>query len=461
MTRFTHAALAAGLIVLAWPGLTARAEEAPHAPPAEKAPAAAEKAPETGDAAAAAADKKAPAAKKDKAAAPAPAAAPGDEDPRDRRIRELEDLVRRLNTRVDQLEKVSPPTTPPTPPTPEAAVPTPEAGPVPAQAASATLLPNISVIGNLHFAGGDQGFTEHRGRFFLDEFEVGIQDAVAPGLRYDAFITAGGPDFGLSIEEAYLTASHLGPGLTARAGVMHIPFGKFNPLHSHQWLYTDEPAVIRALLGPGQLIGDGAVLEYLLPVKGMFARAEVGRWETFAGFDDGMGFNGGGNGAWSGRVYLGKELSRSKELEVGFSRYQGRGKNGIDAGPNQDLAVNGFDVTYLSFPGQSRRILLQGEFITHDTGEFAGSKTRLGGYLTAAYRMSQFWEAGIRGDYTQYPFPIKGHETGVSLFLTKFITEQTALRVQLTHGSAPGFSDYNQIMLQLLFGSGPHSHNLQ
>lgn len=75
--------------------------------------------------------------------------------------------------------------------------------------------------------------------------------------------------------------------------------------------------------------------------------------------------------------------------------------------------------------------------------------------------MNEFWEAGLRGDYTQFPFPISGHESSINAILTRYITEQTSLRVQLTHGASPGVGAYNQILFQILAGFGPHSHNLQ
>ena len=62
---------------------------------------------------------------------------------------------------------------------------------------------------------------------------------------------------------------------------------------------------------------------------------------------------------------------------------------------------------------------------------------------------------------TAFAFPISSYDWGGSLFLTKFITEQTSLRAQYTHAVSPVVHSNDQIFLQLLFGSGPHSHNIQ
>jgi hypothetical protein len=476
--KATHAYLSAalaGLLAGCVTGVPARADEPPPAPGAAPQPEkpkneepgsipAGESKPPQAEAAPAKPDppEKNGDAPKKKTAKEGKDAAPPAKDSRDQEIQDLKRVIDDLRKRVEDLEKnKTPPPAQPEAPAPETPAPTTE--PAGGGRASATLIPNISAIGNIQFRGGDTGRTPNRGRFNFDEFEIAFQDAVSPGLRYDVFLSASkGENWKLGMEEGYLTAGRLGKGLTARLGRIRTPFGKVNPTHPHSRVYIDQPAVMTAFLGPDGLISDGAVVEYLLPFKKLFARAELGRWETTSDLQDGMGFNGGRNGAWSGRVYFGKEVGRDKELELGFSRYSGRGEIPTEMGSNRALAVNGVDLTYRSFPSSYRRYLLQAELMSHDTGnEFAGSRTRVGGYLLAAYRWSQFWEAGARADYTQYPFPIGGHELSGHLFLTKFLTEQTSLRLQLSHGSSPGFSDYNQILFQVLFGSGPHTHPLQ
>jgi len=147
-----------------------------------------------------------------------------------------------------------------------------------------------------------------------------------------------------------------------------------------------------------------------------------------------------------------------QELELGLSTYLGRGE--VTGDGRQDLYVSGLDFTYRNFPSAYQRLLLQGELIRPTTGNF-GDHARIGGYLTLAKRFSQYFEAGLRGDYTHYPYPTSGHESAASLFLTRFVTEQTALRLELRHGARPVDGGYNELWLQLLTGFGPHSHNLQ
>lgn len=424
-----------GLLTLGCLAGAAVAEESPATPPA-----AAVQTATTGPAVA--------------AGGPTPAATTA--DPRDQKIEELTHIVDELRRRVEELEKRPAPT----PAAPETAPPPATAPPAPAGGA-ATLLPNISAVGNVIFRGGDTKGTEGRGRFNLEEVELAYQDRVAPNLRADFFMSAEKEaDWTAGIEEGYLTWSNLlgMKGLSGRFGKLRTPFGKLNPTHPHTWRFVDQPSVITAFLGPDGLNSDGAAVQYLLPIKGLFANLEIGRWQTSSDAEDGLGFGGTGNDAWSGRLWFGKEVGRDRELELGFSRYQG---TGTPDGFNHEtrLAINGVDLTFRAFPSAYRRLLIQAEAVQHQTT--GGGKTRWGGYLGGALQLNQYWEVGARGDYTQFPFPVDGHESAVSAFLTRYLTEQTSVRVQLRHGSRPEDGTFNEAFLQFLFGFGPHSHLLQ
>jgi hypothetical protein len=389
-----------------------------------------------------------------------PAAAAAAEPSADDRIRELEDRVRQLLERIDQLEKnQAQPAVPPAEPAPGEPAPA-EPAPSPAPG-SATLLPNISGIGNFKFGAGDRKGTEGRGKFRLDEFEIGLQDRVAPNMRVDAFLAGEqAEDWSVGIEEAYLSWTNpLGVrGLSTRIGRQRTPFGKLNPQHPHTWPYVTQPSAITAFLGPDGLNSDGIVGQYLIPIGGNFLNLELGRWETASEAEDGLGFAGGQLGAYSGRLWFGREIGRNREMEIGLSHYRGRGDvEGLD---RPRLAITGLDFTLRNYPSAYQRLLLQGELIQHSTGGFS-SRRRYGGYLTLAKKFNQYYEAGLRGDYTRYPYPAPGHESGGSLFLTRFLTEATALRLELRHGARPEDGAYNEAWLQILTGFGPHSHTLQ
>jgi hypothetical protein len=486
---------------------------AAHAAPATSARTASTKAPRRSPArpAAPAARPAAPRAGAAVAAAGTPAAPPPAggtaEDARDARIRALEETVMKLQESLTQREKEAAPakdpriealeatvqalqqrvqeltakaeTAPPAAPEP-APVPAPAPeGPAPAEPApaspesipgaptpgtsgGATLLPNISAIGNVIFRAGPKG-TENRGRFNLDEAELAFQDRVAPNLRADFFFSAEkGEQWTTGVEEGYLTWSN--PlsiqNLSTRFGKVRTPFGKLNPQHPHTWRFVDQPSVITAFLGPDGLNSDGALLQYLLPIPGLFANLEFGGWQTASSAENGRGFAGQGRAAYSARLWFGKEVGQDRELELGFSRYQGKGQP-EPLTDRRRLALNGVDLTFRAFPGAYRRIVVQGEAIQSTTSGPGSDRNRWGGYLDLAYRPNQYYEAGVRGDSTRFPYPTKGQESAISAYFTRFLTEQTSVRLQLRHGSRPEESGFTEFFMQFLFGFGPHSHLLQ
>jgi hypothetical protein len=488
----------AGVLAAGLPVLPALADESPSPTPSEK-----KEAPMGG---APAAPEKKPEQKPDDEAGPGGSAgstqppAPDTRDPRDILIDKLLRTVDRLEKRVDELEKKQ--SCQPVPAGSPAAGPAP--GPTGAQPEStsqdpappagnarpsATLLPNISVVGNIIARGGDTRAIPGRGRSHFEELEVAFQDAIAPKLRYDVILAAEKEEeWGVELEEGYITATALIKNLNARVGRMRAPFGKFNPLHPHQWLFITQPSAHTALVGDHGLITDGAVLQYLLPLRGLYGAVEVGRWETTGihGHEEGaahaarlrrfgkdheegeeeeegheeFGFRGGELGAYSARLHLGKALGRDRELELGVSRYWGRGE--VEGFRRRDLALNGIDLSYRSYPGAYRRIWLLGELLAHETrGIHGDTKFRPGAFLMAAYRWNRYWEAGVRGDYTKFPFPVDGKEWGASLFLTRYLNEQTSLRLEYRHEKDVEFGSGNGVFFQVIFGSGPHAHPLQ
>lgn len=424
----------------------------------------------------------APAAPAPMPAGPAPAPAAGQpapaEDPKDARIRTLEQKLEDALRRLEDLEKersqpAQPPVQPPGSTRPGA----------PTRGAGATFIPNISIIGNLIGGIGDTKATPNRGRVSFRELEIAFQDAVTSKLRYDLFINAEQEeDWNVNMEEGYLTATALLKGLNVRAGRIRTPFGKFNRLHPHVWPFITQPSAHTALLGDHGLFADGAVVEYLLPIRGLYANLEVGAWrntphrhgeahaehEEHEGkkgeeheeeeHEEEGGFTGGEQGAYSARLALGKSFGRNTEVELGFSRFWGRGEV-HDLGRRM-LALNGIDFTVRRYGQGYARWLLQMELLAHETQRvFGDTKFRPGAFLTLARRWNRYWEAGVRLDYTKFPYPIEGTTYGGSVFLTRFLTEQTSLRLEYRYAHDREYGNGSSLFFQVLFGSGPHSHN--
>jgi hypothetical protein len=429
----SHAWLVLGLCALSLAAPPARAEEKNPTPPAD--PAAGAPATPPGG---------------------APAAPLG--DPKDKqRIDELERLLRDALERLERVERNQMPAPTPMPAPPPTPEPEPRSG-----RGGATFLPNISAIGNLVIGGGDTRGLDNPGIFNTQEFELAIQDAVAPKLRYDIYLAAAKEEgWSVGFEEGFVTASAVFPGLNARIGRIRTPIGKFNPLHPHSWRFITQPSVVTAFLGPEGLNADGAVLEYLFPVGGFLLRGELGVWQTASESEDGLGSGIGDGPAYSARLFAGLQAGRDAEVEIGVTRYQGRGEvEGLGKQAHRKI-IHAADLTYRKFMGRGRRLIAAAELFQHETSLPGGDADRIGGFAYLAYRLNKFWEVGARGDYTEFPAGLAGRDRAASLFITKYLTEQTSLRLEYQYGNSTLEGSGHGVYFQIIFGSGPHQHQLQ
>jgi hypothetical protein len=368
------------------------------------------------------------------------------------------------------------------PPIPEVSIPseTPSGTPtVSAGGARASFTPDLSVIGNnvgrFISVQGDRD----RNRLQLAEVELGLQQPVYPGIRFDAFIAGDAEEgFDMAAEEAYVTLSNVaGLPFGGYLGQKRLDFGKINPQHPHTRPYADQPAVVTHFLGPDGLSGNGASFNYTLPAKRVFANVELGMWKvdplTDAGatleptpgssifYPAGLGVT---NNFPLGRLWLSKALGQSGELELGASGGFGKADNG------DDISLTGVDFTLRNYPGTFKRLMLQGEMMWHrreDRIGGTGSHLRSGEYLLLSYRPDPYREYGIRLDNSQYPWPLGGHDRSASLIWSNHLTEGTLVRLQLKHGSRandvflPASNGYNEAYLQFIWAAGAHTHPLQ
>jgi hypothetical protein len=108
------------------------------------------------------------------------------------------------------------------------------------QISRVSYLPDISVIGDLRFRGGNNITDE---KFFLNEVEMAISGAVDPYFYYDSFFALERESSGemhFDVEEAYV--KYLGiKEIGIRAGRFFIPVTKSNTWHTHQRLFGEVP----------------------------------------------------------------------------------------------------------------------------------------------------------------------------------------------------------------------------
>ena len=403
-------------------------------------------------------------------------------------VQQQAELIAKLTGRVDKLEKdkgITPPP-PDEPEIPDVVLPGAEPGKPSktAQAAAAVVngpkasfLPDISVIGNNLGRFFTPRGTTDRNRLQLGEFEIGLQQKIYSGVRFDAFLTAGADNgFQVAAEEAYATFSQIGHlPFGAYLGQKRLDFGKINPIHPHARHYADQPAAVANLLGADSLSGNGAALTYLLPVKNLFANLELGFWRTDPS-GQGMNIGAGANPPFypvgagiSGdfpllRLWLSKELTKAGEIEIGASH--GFGKSDL----GDRINLTGLDFTYRSSPSAFKRWIFQSEAFWHQRHDAVGGTgvhSRTGHYALLAYQPDQYVEYGLRYDNSQFPWPLPGRDESLSLIWSNNLTETTLLRLQYKYGNRtssvflPARNGYNELLLQFIWGGGSHVHSLQ
>jgi hypothetical protein len=162
----------------------------------------------------------------------------------------------------------------------------PEPAPLnPVQQALQSMNPDIAVIldaalaaynteDNLQTGAHDPATTG----FNLQQLELSLGASVDPFFRFDANIVFA--QFGVEVEEAYLTTTSLPGGLQARAGQFLTRVGRQNPTHPHSWSFVDQPLVLGRIYGGESNRGLGGELSWLAPlpwyVETVFSATEAG-----------------------------------------------------------------------------------------------------------------------------------------------------------------------------------------
>jgi hypothetical protein len=385
---------------------------------------------------------------------------------------------------VEPTTPVAPPpgqqgTTPPPPP--EANPPTPTGPNTTGAGGRWLLLPDISLNGIFSGQLSNDKRDMNRNKFRLDEAELGIQSFVYPGIRLDTFtIFTDGEAF---VEEAYLTfqnVSFMRQNFSVIAGRRKSPWGRVNQLHPHSWLYIVQPYVLSNLVSQESLTGDGAYLSYLLPTKKIFAQLDLGYWSQSEESEDittdfnpsegiitspGAGFE---DRYQTVRLWTAAE-TMGGHLELGGSVAYGRGvRYDLPLGNSEEGAtsvhptttLSGLDLTYRRAGRGASRLLLRSEYVHHQQKDGSFKRNTEGFYVSADQRISPFNSFAVRYDESAFPFA-PGKERGISLIGTHQITEATLFRAQLIHGSRPGQRNFDELHFQLIFGVGPHTHNLE
>lgn len=337
-------------------------------------------------------------------------------------------------------------------------------------AGAASLNPDISLISDfLVDLSPDEATLESGERYQLREIELGVQGAVDPYFRYDAFLGLHGD--GIEVEEGYVTALALPAHLQARLGKFLVPFGKVNLTHRPELQMFDYPLVHREFFGEegfsstgvwGSWIGDPLGFYQELSIVGAEGMAAHAHGEEVAhatlAQEDGAAHGGSladdlGDRLWLAHFKNSLDLSPASNLEMGASWATAIvEEEEVRARTN----LYGIDVTWRWKPPQFakyRSAILQAEAIWRD--EAGIGETKAGGFAFAQWQLSRRWYVGARGDWVEPPEE-DGTLKGGQLLVKWFPTEFSQLRLAYERQDPEEGEALDRLIFQTTFALGPH-----
>jgi hypothetical protein len=350
--------------------------------------------------------------------------------------------------------------------------------PRPTGAINPRLLPDLSVVGDLIFDLSPKGSTQESGaRFGVREVEVALQAAVDPYFRGDIYFGFSDVE-GVSIEQAFLTATSLPWQLEARLGRFIVPFGKQNLTHRHDLHTVDYPYAIQRLLGEEGLKGTGGYLSKVFSPFGFYQEAIVTVLDAFGEPAEGLTAEEPANRHLSGLGYTARlrnywDLTPNANLEVAASAGTGQLPQPISASGevnaiNVRQSVVGVDVTYRWRPlrqGLYRSLIVQAEYLRQinpeepDAGgeEYLGPRRSFdGAYLFARYQLSRRGHLGVRGDLVEDPEADGRTLSAASAYYEFFPSEFSKLLAGYERVWRQGQAGENRLVVQATFALGPH-----
>ena len=335
--------------------------------------------------------------------------------------------------------------------------------PLPGMRGTPANIPDVSLVGDMCGKLSDDTNDNDRNKIFIREIEFALQGYLYPEMRADAIMAfhRHGDHVEAEICEGYVSFFNILGGFNLIAGKRHIDFGKVNKPHQHHVPYVDRALVLTQFFGEHEFAGEGASLDFLLPLP-FYLQIAIGAWQAgheHAHDEDhaeaGDQFSLADNMITS-RMWASFALGDHAELEVGGSGLAGHGPHHEDQ--KDDVLVLGTDLTLKMWPSTYQRLLLQAEILRLQRELPDERLERWGCYAFCGYRFSKYWDAGLRYDWAQNALPDEDLQQKLVLVATNSLTETTKVRLQY------GFmveSHTNEALLQLIFGIGPHSHPLE
>jgi hypothetical protein len=330
-----------------------------------------------------------------------------------------------------------------------------EQQPAPQQSRSAiSTNPDIGVIGD--FVGSYLSQGKRNFDAYLKETEFSFQSVVDPYIRADFFLSFGrNPEtknYGVEVEEGYLTTLSLPAKLQLRVGKFREAVGRINPIHPHALPFVDLPNAYVNYFGEEGLNDEGVSLSWLTPAK--FYQELT--FQATSGAGESPSFHRGDNNRF---LYLGHlknffTLGDNATLELGFT--------GI-TGPNDSSSttnIGATDITYKWKPLQlnTYKSLTWQTELFYNNAKYSETKAHnsFGLYSFLQYQIAKRWFLIGRYDYAEKPYDKSIVENACSLTGGWLATEFQKIEFEGKFTSVNVQPDYYQFWIRWIFVIGAH-----
>lgn len=346
---------------------------------------------------------------------------------------------------------------------------------------SSVMNPDISVVVDAKQRFNDDAGDENRDKLTVGEAELNIKGVIYPNVEGN--VTAAieteysdetHTETETDLEEAYISFLSLPFGTQLQAGRRFIDFGLLNPVHSHEWAFTDTPLIYETLFGHHNWYDDGLQGSILIPNP----------WDIYCIAKFGVN-----NGRDIGHHHDHDEDEETEPLRRynidhdelvswGDMVYNTRVYANVPVGDNADAGfgysaaweehpmtvLHGLDFTFTyRWIEKYRWIKWQNEYIYAELQN--PDRTPQGAYSMLEYSINKNWRIGTRWDISEYNENERFSQWANSYFLTYLFNEHLYLRATYRYRDFADMPDMHQeaentIWFQLVWGLGPHSHGI-
>jgi len=340
----------------------------------------------------------------------------------------------------------------------------------------ASFNPDLAVIGDWRGNIATHSDNPARNRLDLGSVELDLRAAVDPRadavvilpvsrdvedpLFFDPAKANGEIDTSIDIEEAYLFLHDFGvENLTAKLGRFHLRFGRWNQLHSHNWMTIDNAFPVQSFMGPEALEDSGVSLSYIVPPKligGEYVEL-VTEIISGEGSDEAPVLNNDAfvqSPALNMHLLWNHDINKEWNMELGASWLWGKHNDKA----SEDAQLFGLDATLVHTDptGRFNNQFFMAELF-YGNVDTAPNQTQyaLGAYVLGQQQLNRDWYVGTRLDWTQDALNDRQEIWGVAPYVSWYWSEFLRLRLEYQHRDGD-VQDEDILWFQANFTFGAH-----